>query len=382
MAEIQDLAVTAAGNTARFPEGMQFRNVNDSARELEAMIAREYRDRNGSLQASGSGGAFTLTTNRTITAFADAIELAFTANHSITGPATLNINGIGSKPIVAQDGSALGSGDIVSGQKVSVVSRSSTNDYQLVGGRVAGSSADVLARIIDVGFISAWPLSTVPSGWLECNGAAVSRTTYQALFAKIGTSYGSGDGSTTFNLPNYTDQFLRGYSASGIDAASRTNRGDGTTGASVGTRQSWQTYAHQHSWAGSLVSGSAAGVGDHYHQFAYGQSTAQSGSGVNVVTGFGSGTAANTTLAGAHSHGVTGTVGDLTGSSGGSETRPQNVTVKFIILANPAAASASNIGGNCMLYRRSSGTTDTDPGTGKLALNHATLASATQLYIS
>ena len=48
-----------------------------------------------------------------------------------------------------------------------------------------------------------------------CNGGAISRTTYSALFAVIGTTYGSGDGSTTFNLPNLTDRFLQGSTTSG-----------------------------------------------------------------------------------------------------------------------------------------------------------------------
>lgn len=47
-----------------------------------------------------------------------------------------------------------------------------------------------------------WPVATPPPGWLLCDGAAISRTTYAALFAVIGTLYGAGDGSTTFNLPN------------------------------------------------------------------------------------------------------------------------------------------------------------------------------------
>ena len=50
----------------------------------------------------------------------------------------------------------------------------------------------------------------VPSGWLLCNGAAVSRTTYANLFAKLGTKHGAGDGSTTFNLPNLNGRFLEG----------------------------------------------------------------------------------------------------------------------------------------------------------------------------
>lgn len=52
--------------------------------------------------------------------------------------------------------------------------------------------------------------SQAPSGFLVCNGGAVSRTTYANLFDVIGTTYGSGDGSTTFNLPNLTDRFLQG----------------------------------------------------------------------------------------------------------------------------------------------------------------------------
>ena len=57
--------------------------------------------------------------------------------------------------------------------------------------------------------------SQAPVGFLVCNGGAVSRTTYSELFAVIGTTYGSGDGSTTFNLPNLTDRFLQGSSTSG-----------------------------------------------------------------------------------------------------------------------------------------------------------------------
>ena len=52
--------------------------------------------------------------------------------------------------------------------------------------------------------------TTVPTGFLLCNGAAVSRTTYAKLFAAIGTKWGTGDGSTTFNLPNCNDRCLEG----------------------------------------------------------------------------------------------------------------------------------------------------------------------------
>lgn len=67
-----------------------------------------------------------------------------------------------------------------------------------------------------VGTIIAYAANgAIPEGYLPCNGAAVSRTTYAALFAVIGTLYGEGDGSTTFNLPDLTDRFLEGSSTAG-----------------------------------------------------------------------------------------------------------------------------------------------------------------------
>lgn len=69
--------------------------------------------------------------------------------------------------------------------------------------------------VLPIGSYIQFAGSQAPAGFLVCNGGAISRTTYSALFAVIGTTYGSGDGSTTFNLPNLTDRFLQGSSASG-----------------------------------------------------------------------------------------------------------------------------------------------------------------------
>ena len=55
-----------------------------------------------------------------------------------------------------------------------------------------------------------WSTASAPSGYLLCDGSAVSRTTYAALFAVVGSTFGSGDGSTTFNLPNYTNRMPYG----------------------------------------------------------------------------------------------------------------------------------------------------------------------------
>lgn len=64
---------------------------------------------------------------------------------------------------------------------------------------------------LPAGAIQLFAMSAVPSGWLECNGAAVSRTTYANLFAAIGTTYGAGNGTTTFNLPDLRGMFVRGW---------------------------------------------------------------------------------------------------------------------------------------------------------------------------
>ena len=66
--------------------------------------------------------------------------------------------------------------------------------------------------VIQFGTIIAFGSNTVPEGYLLCNGSTVSRTTYAALFAVIGITYGEGDGSSTFALPNLTDRVLQGYS--------------------------------------------------------------------------------------------------------------------------------------------------------------------------
>ena len=94
---------------------------------------------------------------------------------------------------------------------------------------VAGAWGDVgIGSTIPAGSILAYTLSSAPTGFLLCNGAAVSRTTYSALFAVIGTDYGTGDGSSTFNVPD-----LRGRVIAGL--------GGGTSGSSLLTNQSGGT---------------------------------------------------------------------------------------------------------------------------------------------
>ena len=76
-----------------------------------------------------------------------------------------------------------------------------------------------LQSVIDVicppGMFGFFHATDVPEGWLLCNGATVSRTTYSRLFTKIGTKYGAGDGSTTFTLPNLDGRVLQGTTNTG-----------------------------------------------------------------------------------------------------------------------------------------------------------------------
>ena len=83
-------------------------------------------------------------------------------------------------------------------------------------GAVSQADFDLtVADLLPVASVLAFAANSAPSGYLLCNGAEVSRTTYAALFAAIGTTYGTGDGSTTFNLPNLTDRFIQGSGTAG-----------------------------------------------------------------------------------------------------------------------------------------------------------------------
>ena len=82
-----------------------------------------------------------------------------------------------------------------------------------------------------------WSSASVPSGFLECNGQAVSRTTYSALFAIVGTTYGSGDGSSTFNVPDLEDNVPIGKSnnkAVGSTGGANTVTKSGNVSANTG----------------------------------------------------------------------------------------------------------------------------------------------------
>ena len=82
------------------------------------------------------------------------------------------------------------------------------------------ASTAFVQAAVGVGNVSSFAMATPPTGWLKANGAAVNRATYAALFAAIGTTFGAGDGSTTFNVPDMRGEFPRGWDDSrGVDSA-------------------------------------------------------------------------------------------------------------------------------------------------------------------
>jgi len=90
---------------------------------------------------------------------------------------------------------------------------------------------------VNTGLIIPWSSTSVPSGFLECDGTAVSRSTYATLFAVVGTNYGVGDGSTTFNLPDLADRVCQHksptksqFSTGGADTVPTTGNVSATIG--------------------------------------------------------------------------------------------------------------------------------------------------------
>jgi microcystin-dependent protein len=131
------------------------------------------------------------------------------------------------------------------------------------------------------GEVAYFAMNTAPSGYLKANGAAISRSTYSTLFAAIGTTFGAGDGSTTFNVPDLRGQFIRSWADNGATYDS---------GRTFGSTQADEFKSHAHTVAMALSRTQAAG---------------------NVTPGS-----------------VIGSNGSITSSSvGGTETRPRNVAL-------------------------------------------------------
>ena len=174
--------------------------------------------------------------------------------------------------------------------------------------------------LLPAGAVQAFAMNAAPSGWLEANGATVSRTTYASLFAAIGTNYGAGDGSTTFILPDLRGYFLRGAG---------TND-DGTAAGTFGTKIVDAYASHNHTLTDP---GHGHGIADpgHWHTTTSGSSNggmaqaAPNGAAPRYAPG---------TASGASGTGISiniNTTGITIAASGSTETRPRNIAMLYCI---------------------------------------------------
>lgn len=133
MAEISDLAVLAANNTARFGEGQSVPSLNDGSREHEAMIARWFKDNNGTIITSGSANAYAILTNRSIAAHAAGLRFCIRIHVACTDASTIEINALATKPLRRQGGAALQNGDLQTNQMADIIYNSAGDYYECLG---------------------------------------------------------------------------------------------------------------------------------------------------------------------------------------------------------------------------------------------------------
>lgn len=189
-------------------------------------------------------------------------------------------------------------GDIRFNSTLSQVETYSGSTWEKVGGVPSGS-------------ITSFGSSTVPSGWLECNGATISRSTYATLFAVIGTTFGAGDGSSTFLLPDLRGEFIRGWDNSrGVD-----------TGRTFGSAQGSQMQQHNHS----------VSITDPGHTHNARAGTAGSGGGNISDRDSQSPGAYRSNQIQSNTTGISASAGNTGGTANSSENRPRSIALVYII---------------------------------------------------
>lgn len=223
-----------------WPEGMNPSAVNNSARAVMGAVKRFWDRINPTKTSAGSSTAYTLSYDQAASSYYDGELVAWVVDETCGNTPTLNINGLGARALRKWVGSwaAMTAGDLAVGQVALARYNLADTSFDVIvgqGGRLTGE-------------IVSYAGSTAPDGWLLCYGQAVSRTTYAALFAVLGTTFGVGDGSTTFNLPD-----LRSRVAAGKSDMGGSDNGLLTGGTVLGAALGAQTNS-------ASVSGTATGV--------------------------------------------------------------------------------------------------------------------------
>lgn len=167
------------------------------------------------------------------------VRVRWPGSNTVTNP-TLNVNRTGNITVVASGGSPVEIGALATGKEIVVRYKSATNVFEITNlvatypTLALGTSNTFLAntqfvqnglnnlslQVAPPSEIAYFARSSAPTGWIKANGALLSRTTYANLFAAIGTTFGAGDGSTTFAIPDLRGEFIRGWDdARGVDAS-------------------------------------------------------------------------------------------------------------------------------------------------------------------
>lgn len=297
----------AASNDVAAPpidwrEGMPAKGVNNSSREGMAAMARWRDDNAGGLVATrGGGDVYSVSTSQIFDAntIGRPHTLAFMVNAENQAPAFLELDGQSAARIVRPGGLELGPRDLRPNTIYQVVRSGSV--YFLTSPSLAES-----------GTILTFASPAVPDGWLPCDGRALSRTAYAALFARIGGFYGADDGAGTFRLPD-----LRGRTVFGVDGGVGRLTGAGSLGGNLGATGGSETVTlteaqlASHSHAGGTTGaagghdhgGSTTSAGQHNHGGATGNGGDHNHTG--TTDGGGGHTHGGTTSnAGGHTHGV------------------------------------------------------------------------------
>ena len=219
---VKSWSKTAANNStadsaAPWPEGMLPGQVNDSSRGGMASVAKWRDDISGVIVTSGTASAYTVASNQNFSALTelDGMVVAFTPHATNDAAPTLSVDGLAAKPLRAAHGADLQSNVLLAGTPYVALYSNGNNEFVLQG-MTANPYGIPLAGGLDY-----WADVSPGSAYAFPTGQAISRTAYAALFALIGTKFGSGDGTTTFNLPDKRER----VSVMVTDTASRLTAG-------------------------------------------------------------------------------------------------------------------------------------------------------------
>lgn len=233
---------TAATNatadaTINWAEGQAPSSVNDSARAMMAATAKYRDDIAGGITTGGSSTAYTVTSfsNFDTLAHLNGQLIGFVPNATSTNAVgvdmTVNVDSLGAKPLRLQPGVAAPSGTFISGTPYLCVYNNADGAFYLQN--------MLNPYVIPLGAgMDYWGSTTPNSSFAFPAGQAISRTTYATAFSLLGTTYGAGDGSTTFNLPDKTGRVSAMKEASATRLTSTYFGGNSTTLGAVGGGES------------------------------------------------------------------------------------------------------------------------------------------------